>query len=209
MGLSECIIAGCGPGSIELITNQVQAAVDKAEILAGSSRLLDLFPKSNAKRLVYKNNSKQFIKDLAPYINIKKTVILVSGDPGIASLAKIVTRKFNKHLITRLPGISSIQLAFAKVGIDWMDAIILNGHSKTLIWNPLWIYHKGPFAILISKQSTLIFAAKLAIKLNRKYVWKCEQLSIHEESIKRLTPDQLLLEKNSNFTIIIIDIEEN
>ena len=205
MGLIPCLIAGCGPGVPELITPQVSHAVTKAELIAGTPRLLNLFPSSPAHRIPYSHGLQNFIRDLTPHIGKKNIVILVSGDPGIASLAETIAKQFPKHPIKRLPGISSVQLAFAKIGINWMDAIIIRGHGSLPSWNPAWEIHSGPFAFLAGEPFIPILASRLAQRLNRSYLWRCERLGMKNESISRLTPAMLESEGCDGLSIIIIE----
>jgi precorrin-6y C5,15-methyltransferase (decarboxylating) CbiE subunit len=205
MVLIPCIIAGCGPGSADFITPQVSHAVTKAELIAGTLRLLALFPNSQAQHLPYNCGLKKFLQDLTPHMGEKNVVVLVSGDPGIASLAETIGKHFPKYPIQRLPGISSVQLAFAKIGINWMDAIIIRGHGSLPTWNTAWETHSGPFALLAGEASTPSLAARLAQRLGRKYVWRCEQLGTSKESIARITPRRLIAEGCRELAIIIIE----
>ena len=42
--MKRVIIAGMGPGSKSCITEEVKAAIDKAEIIIGSKRLIEEYP---------------------------------------------------------------------------------------------------------------------------------------------------------------------
>lgn len=205
MGLIPYIIAGCGPGAIDLITPQVSRVVAEAELIAGTPRLIKLFPNSHVQNLPYNRGLRTFLEDLASHIGKKHVVVLVSGDPGIASLAETVSKHFPGYPMQRLPGISSIQLAFAKVGINWMDAIIIRGHESLPSWNPNWETHNGPFAFLTGEPSTPILAAKLAKQLGRSHLWRCEHLGMRNESIAYLTPRRLEIEGCSKLSVIIIE----
>jgi precorrin-6B methylase 1 len=135
----------------------------------------------------------------------KRVVVLVSGDPGIASLAETIAKRFPEYPIQRLPGISSVQLAFAKVGINWMDAIITRGHASLPPWNPVWENHSGPFALLTGEPSIPTLAARLAQRLGRDHIWRCERLGMRNESIERLTPRRLESEGCNKLSVIIIE----
>ena len=142
------IIAGCGPGAPELITPQVRRAALNAEVLAGTARLLDLFPEYRGLIVSYDQGLESFLEQLAPHLGKKRVVVLVTGDPGIASLATTLNRRLPEIPFKRMAGLSSIQLAFAACGLDWMDARIIRAHGRIPEWDDTWEKHTGPFAIL-------------------------------------------------------------
>ncbi len=205
MGMMPCIVAGCGPGNPHLITPQVRLAVEDAEVLAGTTRLLDLFPKAPGERVAYEHDLSAFLENLAPHLGRKAVVVLVSGDPGLASLAGTLARHFKGIPFQRLPGISSLQMAFAEAGLDWMDAWILRGHSTLPPWNPAWEGHAGPFAILTGDPGAPTFIANLARRLGRSALWRCERLGLEGQTITRLDPTRLETEGCDPLSVLIIE----
>ena len=55
-------------------------------------------------------------------------VVLASGDPGFFG----IVRALRAHGIrpTVLPAVSSVALAFARLGLDWDDALVLSAHGR-------------------------------------------------------------------------------
>ena len=61
----------------------------------------------------------------------RRVAVLVSGDPGLYSLAQNVVRRFGREHCEVVPAVSSVQVAFARLGLDWADARILSAHGRT------------------------------------------------------------------------------
>ena len=58
--MKRVIIAGMGPGSKSCITEEVKAAIDNAEIIIGSKRLIEEYPDKKTFYAVTADNSKYY-----------------------------------------------------------------------------------------------------------------------------------------------------
>lgn len=96
------------------------------------------------------------MNEFVPHIWLALGLDFLLGDPGLASLAKLVLRRFGLHACEVLPGISSVQVAFARLGLDWLDARILSAHARL------------PLAVL----GELSDYAKLAILAGHRVRWR-------------------------------------
>ncbi len=124
-------IAGCGPGAEEYITPVARTATENAEVLAGSRRLLDLFPGNRADRIVMTSDVEKFLDEVEKKFEAGQNIcVLVSGDPGLCSLAGPALRRFGRTNCRVIAGVSSIQAAFAALGLDWLDAKIVDAHGR-------------------------------------------------------------------------------
>nr|WP_320132671.1 precorrin-6y C5,15-methyltransferase (decarboxylating) subunit CbiE [uncultured Holophaga sp.] len=206
--MTPMLIAGCGPGDPALLTEATCRAALEAEVLAGSPRLLALFPEAKGERVPYEDGLEPFLQALEARRDGRPMTVLVTGDPGIASLAGTLRRRFGREACRVLPGISSIQVAFAEVGLDWIDARILRCHGEVPEWDPAWAVHAGPFALLAGAEGAADFAAKLAAHLGRKAVWRCERLGLPEQRITRLEPAALAREGCDPLSVLIVEGEE-
>jgi len=201
------LIVGCGPGDPGLITASARQAALEAELLAGTPRLLELFPEATGERLPYAGGLEPFLQALEARMGQKRITILVTGDPGLASLAGTLRRRFGSSACRVIPGISSVQLAFAEAGLDWLDARILRAHGEVPEWDPAWAVHAGPFAILAGTDEAAAWAAKLAAHLGREAVWRCERLGLPGQRIDRLEPAALAREGCDPLSVLIVEGE--
>lgn len=200
-----CLIAGCGPGALSLVTPEVHQAALDCEVLAGVPRLLELFPASPARRLPYDQGLTPFLNALEPELGRHRVTVLVTGDPGLASLAGTLARRFPEHTFRRLAGLSSIQLAYAAAGLDHLDGLVIRAHGDLPPWNPLWDLHEGPFAILAGAPGAPAFAADLARRRSRSHLWRCERLSLPDQRVDRIDPATLAREGCDPLSVLILE----
>ena len=59
-------------------------------------------------------------------------VVLASGDPGFYGVARYLTEKLGKDVFEIIPAVSSMQLAFARIGENWDDAVLTSVHSRPI-----------------------------------------------------------------------------
>src|SRR5690242_500740 len=55
-------------------------------------------------------------------------VVLASGDPGFFGIVRALRARGIRPAV--LPAVSSVALAFARLGLDWDDAIVLSAHGR-------------------------------------------------------------------------------
>jgi len=56
------------------------------------------------------------------------TVVLASGDPGFFGIVRALRARGITPAV--IPAVSSVALAFAKIGLDWDDALVLSAHGR-------------------------------------------------------------------------------
>ncbi len=123
-------IVGCGPGALDHLPPVAHRAIAEADVLVGASRLLDLFPTMTAERIVVGANIPKLLDQMAPHVSQANIAVLVTGDPGVCSLAQPVIQRFGRENCRVIPGISSVQVAFARLGLDWFGARLLSAHAR-------------------------------------------------------------------------------
>ena len=55
-------------------------------------------------------------------------VVLASGDPGFFGIVRALRARGLAPAV--IPAVSSVALAFARLGLDWDDALILSAHGR-------------------------------------------------------------------------------
>jgi cobalt-precorrin-7 (C5)-methyltransferase len=128
-------IVGVGPGSPDYVTQAARKMVQKAQLVIGAQRSLDLFPadiKGESVVLTAKNLN-SVLKQAAESVKIGKNVALLStGDPGFSGLLHTVLESglFNASEIHVVPGVSSIQACAAHLNISWDNARLFTFHDE-------------------------------------------------------------------------------
>lgn len=126
-------IIGIGPGSREYIVPRAWEEAGKADTLVGSPRCLENFRELD-KRL-YPLGTEGY-REAEEYIRehreTEKIAVLVAGDPGFHSYLAVLRRAFSPADYRVIPGISSVQIAFARIGRPWQDALLLSAHGREI-----------------------------------------------------------------------------
>jgi cobalt-precorrin-7 (C5)-methyltransferase len=123
-------IIGCGPAGPEYLTPLALDIINKADLLIGSKRLLSIYGNSNVKKIEITSKLIALLSEIDELIqNQLQVTVLVTGDTGAASLTATLIKRFGKNKCRCIPGISSIQLACARLGIDWIETQIINAHK--------------------------------------------------------------------------------
>lgn len=125
-------IVGTGLGIKEYILPQGISVIEDADILIAGERNLEPWLYLQKESYIIKSNLSEIVSIIKNNYKLKKVVILVSGDPGFYSLLNYISKFFNRKEIKIIPGISSMQMAFAKAGLSWHDAVLLNLHGRKL-----------------------------------------------------------------------------
>ncbi|MFA6562778.1 MAG: precorrin-6y C5,15-methyltransferase (decarboxylating) subunit CbiE [Verrucomicrobiia bacterium] len=201
----KIIIAGCGPGTLDYLTPAARAAIENAEVLVGAPLLLDAFPTLRAERIVVRTDIEDVLNQIAARADHKKVAVLVSGDPGLCSLAKPVIKRFGRDACKVIPGVSSVQVAFARVGLDWLDARIVTAHDKTPEVSAAALADEKKIAVLAGNNATQPWIASLAASLAASHqIFVCENLTLPTESVRKVNPSELQTMKLASRSIVLI-----
>jgi len=175
-------IVGCGPGGREHLTFGAWDAIRKAQVRIGSERILSGFRQGGRKHLVTVR-TQEVLAHLRENVD-KRCAVLVSGDPGVCSLARPLVEELGLENVRIHPGISSLQLAAARLGMDWGGARLVSHHvAENRGENPMvTVLGGGPGA----QERT----AQLRARLGDPPAWLCRNLSLPDEEVRRLEPGE-------------------
>jgi cobalt-precorrin-7 (C5)-methyltransferase len=203
--LRKLTIVGCGPGSPDYLTVAGRRAIDNATVLAGSPRLLELYGTASQKHIRLGADMEAVLDEIDLIRGGEKVVVLVSGDPGLCSLAAPVLRRFGKDECDVIPAVSSVQLAFARLGLDWLDARIISAHKDIPDLAPEDMSASGNIAILAGHRRSQSWIAELAEALeHERSIVVCENLSIKDERIRRVSAAEFRSLDLSTRTIVLL-----
>jgi precorrin-6Y C5,15-methyltransferase (decarboxylating) len=115
------------------------------------------------------------------------TVVLASGDPGFFGIVRALrARGITPHVI---PAVSSVADAFARIGLDWDDALVVSAHGR----DP----HQALAAALAHPKAAILTAPGTAAHLARdlhtagKRVYAVELLGTPQERVTEAPADHL------------------
>ncbi len=132
--MAKINIVGVGPGSPDYVTPAARKTVQKAKVVIGAQRSLNLFTQDikgekivlTAKNL---NDSLKYAVESAE--RGQEVALLSTGDPGFSGLLHTFLESgLAKDLeVNVIPGVSSIQACAAKLNLSWDNALLLTYHE--------------------------------------------------------------------------------
>lgn len=120
-------LIGIGDNGQEGLLPQYKKWIYESEVLVGGERVLSFFPDYSGEKVAVKSGLKEIAERLQH--EARPTVILASGDPLFYGIGGFLSKKINLHVY---PYVSSVQLAFAKMGESWQDAIVISLHGRSI-----------------------------------------------------------------------------
>ena len=185
-------IIGCGPGSAAYLTEEARRCAAEADVMIGSRRLLDLFPQNGCEKIVEGVNTEKVIHEIGTRRGKGNIAVLVSGDPGMCSLARPVIRHFGAASCRVVPGISSVQLAFARVGLDWYGAKIVSAHAADPAEDFSPYANEDKIMVLGGRTESSAWMRRLAAAIGGgRVLYVCENLGLPEEKVAAVNPEEL------------------
>jgi cobalt-precorrin-7 (C5)-methyltransferase len=185
-------IVGCGPGSPDYLILAARKAIEEAEVLVGASHLLDLFPGHPAERIRVQADIPKILKEIEGMLPHRKIAVLVTGDPGLHSLARPVLERFGRQSCEVIPGISSLQVAFARLGLDWGNARIIDAHGGNPDVDSASVAREEKIAIFLGRDDSLKWAGNLVREIGEGYtLYLCENLTLEGEKIRQVKAGDL------------------
>lgn len=202
-------IVGCGPGGPEYVTPAARAAVAGAAVVLGPKRLLRLFPESQSRHAALPAHVEPALQTVAEACGSGRVAVLVSGDPGLFSLAKALVERFGSPCCQVVPAVSSLQVAFARLGLDWSDARILSAHGRLPSESADELRRSDKIAVLGGTGEAVHWVAELAEQLATSHsLFVFENLTLPDETVRRLRPGELRSAELSSLSLMLLVREE-
>ena len=188
----EITIVGCGPGGEDYLLPAGLKVIQAADVLAGSPRLLEAFAAETQTQICMKGGVTALLDELTPHVGSKKIAVLVTGDPGLYSLSRNVISRFGREICRVIPGVSSIQTAFARVALDWQDALIISAHGRTPVVEPGFAEGRDKIAVLAGGEASRKWLYSLSDALGDRYqIVVCSNLTLTNERVEYVSTTEL------------------
>ena len=190
-------VIGCDGAPLGTAAQQALAAAD---VVAGAPRHLDAATlPPDAERIEIKRLDEALDAITAPRPAEPKIAVLASGDPGFFGIVRALRARGEQPQV--IPALSSVALAFARLGLDWDDALVVSAHGR----DPraaLAAAMAHPKAAILTAPGT---AAPLAAELVRagRGVWAAELLGTGEEKLTDLAADPAASPADPNVLITV------
>lgn len=181
-------VVGVGPGNPAYLTPIALDRIQKAEILIGGRRHLQLFTHLPVEKILWDKVNNIRI----PLDSSKRVVILASGDPLIFGILDSILAHYPSEDIEVIPGISTVQYILAKLRLPAKDLAVVSLHGRTVDIVPVVKNHTlvvvfTDFAYTPQRIAKALLSQGITIW--RIYVG--ENLSYPEEQIRCFTLEEL------------------
>jgi precorrin-6Y C5,15-methyltransferase (decarboxylating) len=167
--VSEIAVVGMGDSGLASLLPEARALVDGAALLCGGERHLAFFPDHPAERFVIKSTISGLIERLRD--ETRQVVVLASGDPCFYGIGPLLADRLGRERVRILPNVSSVQLAFARLGLSWQDAVVVSAHGRPLE-GVLPMARRAPkVAILTDDRNTPAVIARALLEYGSEDAW--------------------------------------
>ena len=159
------------------------AALAAADLVVGAARHLDSAPiPPDAERHPLKR-----LDDTLDAVERHpgRVAVLASGDPGFFGIVRALRARGITPAV--IPAVSSVALAFARLGLDWDDALVLSAHGRDPR-RPLAAALAHPKAVVLTAPANVAQRAADLLAAG-KTVYLAERLGTPEERITDLSAD--------------------
>ena len=102
------------------------AALASAQVVVGAPRHLRAAPIPAGAQQIELKHLDEALDAIAARVG--PTVVLASGDPGFFGIVRALRARAIQPTV--IPAVSSIALAFARLGLDWDDALVVSAHGR-------------------------------------------------------------------------------
>jgi precorrin-6Y C5,15-methyltransferase (decarboxylating) len=143
-------VGGEGRNSLPL---SVLERIEGADELWGSERLLAHWPEFTGTKVVVDAHIATRAAELEKR-EARRIVVVASGDPGFFGIAETLLRYLPPEELEIIPHAGSLQVAFARAGVTWSDAILTSAHARPLAQVIGWAKHTPKLGILTDHRNT-------------------------------------------------------
>lgn len=198
-------VVGCGPGAPDMITLGGRRAVDEADLIIGSPRLLEDFTEGCVgEKLSVEGNYREILDSLEDKAKDKKVVILASGDPMLHSFGVVAAKRFGKKA-AYISGVSSVQYAFSKIPEGWGGYRIFSLHGGTGMDVKKIFRENDRIVLLLDPKHNLGYLGKEleGVDLTGFTFYVASNLSLENEDCRELAFEEFGNSKEESLSILI------
>lgn len=207
----KVVIIGCGPGSSDLITLRGRSAIEEADVIVGSVRMLTEFVrKEDAETIVLKNNYKDVLDQVDKIRKDNRVVFLVSGDPLLHSFGESIIKRYGKEGCEVIPGISSFQYAFCRLKESWKDYRVISLHgSRPVDMDKIFRENKRLIILLDPEHNLKLLKGQMeSLPVHNYTFYVASNLSLSEEELSQISFDDFDNFPEESLSILIVRSDE-
>ncbi|MHB8669112.1 MAG: precorrin-6y C5,15-methyltransferase (decarboxylating) subunit CbiE [Acidimicrobiales bacterium] len=175
--------------------SRAEVALRNADVLIGAARQLELLPTDLAGERINLWGALDEVIDLAGDRSAagKRVCVLAAGDPGFFGLVRLAGARLGPARLAVHPAPSSVSLAFARVGINWDDALVVSAHGRPMARAIPAVRDHPKVAVLVSREQPpeAVGRALIEAGCGPREVAVCTRLGEPDEEVLRCDLDGL------------------
>lgn len=126
--VSKVYVIGMGMGNPDTLTVAACSALDKSDLIIGSSRLLESLGERNARKVALVASAR-IVEELCEAPEAVASVVM-SGDVGFYSGATSLYQLLEGWDVEVMPGVSSLAYLCSRLRCTWQDAYVVSAHGR-------------------------------------------------------------------------------
>ncbi|AZO95930.1 precorrin-6y C5,15-methyltransferase (decarboxylating) subunit CbiE [Halocella sp. SP3-1] len=128
--MNKIYVLGIGPGHRDYLLKITKDIIASSDVLIAGKRALEMFAELDKEKILITAELEKVRDYILANYQKKRISVLVSGDPGLYSMMNYLKKEIAQELLEIIPGISSLQLASARIKLNWDDLKISSLHGK-------------------------------------------------------------------------------
>jgi precorrin-6Y C5,15-methyltransferase (decarboxylating) len=178
-------IIGVAPEGVSSLLPEARHLLDRAEVVFGGRRLLDMFPSLTGKKIAIRTN--------------------------LGEVTNVIKRKLGRNVLDIIPNVSAMQLAFARIKESWEDATFVSVHSRPVEDIVGVVGSNAKLGIFTDGKHTPANIARVLLEHGvdgyRAYV--CQNLGSKDEKVIKTNLPNLVKMKFSPLNVLILLREQS
>jgi precorrin-6Y C5,15-methyltransferase (decarboxylating) len=131
--MPQLAVVGIGEDGLAGLRSDARHALEEADVLVGGERHQRLLPQHPAQRVVFKRDAADLAEKVERLLDTgRRVVVLASGDPAYFGIGPLLAERLGAQRVRIYPNVGAVQLAFARLGLAWQDAVVLSAHGRPL-----------------------------------------------------------------------------
>lgn len=205
--LIAAVGTGIGPQCLGVLALEWVAA---AEILAGASRHLKLFPHYAGKKLSLRTPLSESLEEIDRLSKSHRVAVLCSGDPLFFGIGSTLAETLGRERLVIIPNVTSVQTLCARICESWDSTETVSFHGLKVaadIERVLEILGRGrKVALITDPEHTPQWIANELIRSSQS---ECkliigEDLGASSERIRSFSPSDAVLQEFSPLNVVLV-----
>lgn len=205
-------LVGMGPGSPKLCTVEAVECLNRADVLIGAGRILEICDRISdkiASKPHFVSYKAEEISDfLTKHQEYKNIAVVFSGDIGFYSGAESVAQCLQgRYKLSRIPGLSSPIYLLDRLGISWSEVDLASRHGQKCDVVSI-LREKKRVCLLLGKATDVpdICGELISAGFDTSVLIVGERLSYEDERIVRGTAESLKGQEFDPLSVVYISI---